>query len=122
MKPIVAVTLVAVAFASGAASGQSPLPKSGPIPAQGSVPANVFALPPAERFKAVDADGDGKVTKAEFKAVLNPEAQNSIERIWTNRDTNSDGWLTAAEMNTNGPGRGLPARPPAAPAAPAAAN
>jgi hypothetical protein len=96
----------------GAAVAQSPLPAEGPMPAQGEPPATVFALPPAERFKATDADGDGKVTKAEFKSVLNPVAQQSIERIWINRDTNKDGWLTAEEMNSNGPSRArLPTRP-----------
>ena len=117
----ICTALSAALFASGAAWAQSPLPKSGPLPAQGKPAATVFSLPPAERFKATDANADGKVSKDEFKAVLNPEAQKSIERIWLNRDTNTDGWLTAEEMNANGASR-LAARPPAAPgAAPAAA-
>jgi hypothetical protein len=95
----------------GAATAQSPLPAEGPMPAQAAPPPTVFALPPEERFKATDTDSDGKVTKAEFKAVLNPVAQQSIERIWINRDTNRDGWLTAEEMNSNGPARArLPPR------------
>jgi hypothetical protein len=120
MRCEIGTALVVALLASGAAWAQSPLPKSGPLPAQGKPPATVFSLPPAERFKATDVNADGKVTKEEFKAVLNPEAQKSIERIWLNRDTNTDGWLTAEEMNANGASR-LAARPPGAPAA-AAAN
>ena len=114
---------IAVVAISGAASAQSPLPKSGPLPAQGKPAATVFSLPPEERFKATDTNGDGKVTKAEFQAVLNPEAQRSIERIWLNRDTNQDGWLTAQEMNANGGGRTFGGGGQGAgQAAPAAAN
>lgn len=117
MRSMACSVLAGLAVFSGAALAQSPLPASGPLPAQAAPPQNVFALAPAERFRATDMDGDGKVTKAEFKAVLNPTAQMSIERIWANRDTNRDGWLRADEMNSNGASRrGLPQRP-AAPAA-----
>jgi len=95
------------------AFAQELLPKEGPMPMQGKPPPSVFQLPPAERFAATDANHDGKVTKAEFKTVLNPTAQQSIERIWLNRDTNNDGWLTEPEMNSNGPARAGFARPPA---------
>ena len=113
MRRTVCLALFISAAAMQAGEAQSPLPKSGPMPAQGAPPvaASVFALPPVERFKATDKDGDGKVTKEEFKAVIHRDAQGSIERIWLNRDTNGDGWLTAAEMNANGPARALPQRP-----------
>jgi hypothetical protein len=118
---VVVLPLLASAFFAAPAFAQELLPKEGPMPMQGKPPASVFQLPPAERFAATDANHDGKVTKAEFKAVLNPTAQQSIERIWVNRDTNSDGWLTEQEMNSNGPARAGFGRPPAAAgAAPAA--
>ena len=111
--------LLASAFLGAPAFAQELLPKEGPMPMQGKPPASVFQLPSAERFAATDADHDGKVTKAEFKAVLNPTAQQSIERIWINRDTNRDGWLTEQEMNANGPAR---SRGPGGGAAAAAAT
>ena len=115
MRAIVCLGFAATVCAT--ATAQELLPKEGPMPMQGKPTFTVFQLPPDERFKATDVDADGKVTKAEFKAVLNPTAQMSIERIWINRDTNKDGWLTAEEMNSNGPARSLPQRPPASPAA-----
>ena len=86
-------------------------------------------LGPAARFKAADANGDGKVTRSEFHATLNPDAQKYVSAIWRNRDKNGDGWLTQEEMTTNGPALrpgpsgttgpsgGDAARPPAASAA-----
>lgn len=118
---VVILPLLASACLCASAFAQELLPKEGPMPMQGKPPASVFQLSPAERFAATDTDHDGKVTKAEFKAVLNPTAQQSIERIWVNRDTNNDGWLTEQEMNANGPARvGGGARAAAAAAAIAA--
>ena len=117
----VILPLLASALLAAPAVAQELLPKEGPMPMQGKPPASVFQLPPAERFAATDTNHDSKVTKAEFKAVLNSTAQQSIERIWLNRDTNSDGWLTEQEMNSNGPARaGFGGRRPPAPAAGAA--
>jgi hypothetical protein len=117
----VILPLLASACLAAPAFAQELLPKEGPMPMQGKPPFSVFQLPPAERFAATDTDHDGKVTKAEFKAVLNPTAQQSIERIWVNRDTNNDGWLTEQEMNANGPSR-LGGRGQAAAAAAAGAG
>lgn len=120
------LTIATAFFALSAAPAfaQSPPPTTGPMPMQGKPPATAFSLPPDERFKAIDTDHDGKITKAEFKAVLNPEAQKSIERIWINRDTNTDGWLNQAELVANGGGRAggrAPLQPPAPGAGGAAA-
>ena len=73
--------------------------------APGFVPGGVFALPPAERYAAIDKNKDQKVTKDEYAAVLNSDAKPFIEAIWRNRDTNNDGWLTLEELVTNGPQR-----------------
>lgn len=61
----------------------------------------VFALPPEERFAAIDADSDGKITKAEYLAVLNPDAAPSINTIWRNRDRDENGWLDQEELTRN---------------------
>lgn len=74
--------------------------------------ANVFALSPKERYIATDANKDGKVDKAEFLAVIQPDAKPFIDAIWDNRDTDKNGWLTEAEMNANGGGRAGRGAPP----------
>lgn len=71
------------------------------------------AMEPAELFRKTDANSDGKVDKAEFRASLNKDAQAFAEAIWENRDANRDGFLTEAEMTLNGGGGGGRAAPPA---------
>jgi hypothetical protein len=70
-------------------------------------------LEPAELFRKTDANGDGKVDKAEFRTTLNKDAQPFVDAIWDNRDTNRDGFLSDAEMTLNGASGGGRAAPPA---------
>lgn len=68
----------------------------------GSLKTAPGVLGPAERFKAADSNSDGKVSKDEFAASLNPDARPYLNAIWVNRDSNKDGWLTQEEMTSNG--------------------
>lgn len=120
---IAALALIPAAALAQAEPAAAPAVKGAFAP--GFVPGGVFALPPAERYAAVDKNKDSKVTKDELAAVLNTDAKPFIESIWRNRDTNNDGWLTQDELVTNGPQRRLgppPGAAPVAPAAPAAVN
>jgi hypothetical protein len=89
------VLAAVVSIATGAAAQ-----RTGPIiGAENKTPG---VLGPAERFKASDVDGDGKVTKTEFAATLIADARPHLNAIWTNRDKNRDGWLSLEEMTSNG--------------------
>lgn len=98
--PLLFAAIAALA-ASGVAVAQQP-------------PGGVLALPPKERFEATDRNKDGKVSKDEFVAVIVPDARPYIDAIWDNRDTNKDGWLSEAEMNSNAGAGSRRGAPPAA--------
>lgn len=56
-------------------------------------------LTPAERFKRLDKDADGKLTKAEFVGhPKKPEARAQKEKQFAKLDRNADGVLTPEEM------------------------
>lgn len=50
-------------------------------------------------FAAMDANKDGKVTKAEFMASLSDDQKKIGERVFAARDANKDGVLTHDEVN-----------------------
>jgi hypothetical protein len=51
-------------------------------------------------FKPSDANGDGKLDKAEYKVLLTTlGAVNQLETLFPQRDTNKDGFVTAEEYN-----------------------
>ena len=52
-------------------------------------------------IKAVDTDGDGKVSKTEFSAILKSTISNSkvdADTLFSELDTNSDGNIDADEL------------------------
>lgn len=57
-----------------------------------------FAQQQFPDFDAMDANKDGRVTKAEFMAALNDEQKKIGERVFAARDANKDGVLTREEM------------------------
>ncbi len=93
MRIAMIVALAATAVA-GVAMAQPPAGGGGP----GGPP-----MDPAARFKAMDANGDGAVTKEEWRGP--PERFDAI-------DTNHDGKISAAEMAAapRGPRPGPPAQ------------
>jgi len=49
-------------------------------------------------FAAMDADGDGAVTLAEFTAFAQTRAATRAERMFTRVDADGDGMVTQAEI------------------------
>jgi len=90
---------VLATLAAGVAGAQPP---RRPLVIIGSNTNAPGVLGPQARFDAADTDRDGKVTKAEFAATLNPDARTYLNAIWANRDKSRDGWLTLEEMTGNG--------------------
>lgn len=90
MKTFILPTLALLAL-GGAALAQNAPPQSGNRQAQSS----------EERFKQYDANSDGKVTLAEYKATRSGtrtgETQASREERFKTGDTNKDGSLSLAE-------------------------
>jgi len=78
------------------------------------IAAPAFAQPPAggrgmlPTFEAMDANKDGKVTKAELTTALPEQAKQFADRIFDSRDANKDGAITKAE-NDAAPAMGRPA-------------
>lgn len=91
---IAIIAAMAVTAVAGAALAQPPAggPRGG--------------MDPAARFKAMDANNDGAVTKDEWKGP--PERFDAI-------DANHDGKITAEEMAAAPRGGGGGGRPPAPP-------
>ncbi len=50
-------------------------------------------------FDTMDANHDGRVTRAEFMASLNDDQKSLGERVFAARDLNKDGVLTRDEVN-----------------------
>ncbi|MDX1944578.1 MAG: EF-hand domain-containing protein [Pirellulaceae bacterium] len=53
---------------------------------------------PAETFKKLDADKDGKVSLAEFKGKREGDKATKAEETFKKKDKNSDGFLTLEEF------------------------
>ncbi|WP_417912865.1 RNA polymerase subunit sigma-70 [Candidatus Electronema sp. TJ] len=51
-----------------------------------------------QRFAELDADKDGKVTLTEFLSVQHPRGSDFAKQMFTSKDANGDGALTAAEF------------------------
>jgi hypothetical protein len=51
-----------------------------------------------ERFAALDTNGDGVVTFAEFMAVSHPRGDDQAEAMFKSKDANGDEVLTQAEF------------------------
>ena len=105
LSALVLIPAAALAQAAAQPAAQPAAAPTGPelkgAFAPGFVPGGVFALPPAERFKAIDKNHDGRISKDEYQAVLNSDARPYIDSIFANRDTNKDGWLNETELNAN---------------------
>jgi Ca2+-binding EF-hand superfamily protein len=56
------------------------------------------AADPAETFKKLDKDSDGKVSLAEFKGKREGDKATKAEEQFKKRDKNSDGFLTLEEF------------------------
>lgn len=63
----------------------------------------------ADRFKALDADGNGQVKRAEFPAALEAAREKARQErelaLFDKMDTNKDGVVTAAEFAAFKPAR-----------------
>ena len=58
---------------------------------------------PAEIFKKLDANGDGKVSLEEFKAgPAGKKDPAKAEEIFKKKDTNGDGFLSLEEFSAHG--------------------
>ena len=57
-------------------------------------------------FEQVDADKDGKISLAEFKAAYEKLPADKAEEIFKHKDKNSDGSLSPEEYNTHGDHKG----------------
>ncbi len=57
-------------------------------------------------FAAMDADGDGAVTLAEFTAFAQTRAATRAERMFTRVDADGDGMVTLAEIEAAREARG----------------
>jgi Ca2+-binding EF-hand superfamily protein len=72
------------------------------------------------RFKKIDSDGDGKITKSEMSASQPQDGKGpSVDDIFSKVDTNQDGVIDDSEdqtafqqMQANGPGGPPPGGPP----------
>lgn len=64
----------------------------------------------ADHFKRLDKDGDGKVTRTEFPAVMEAareqQKQEHMLAMFDQMDTNKDGTVTQAEFDAFKPPRG----------------
>jgi len=98
----VLLAAVALACAASAPIGAQAQQGRRPVVIIGSNTNAPGVLGPQARFEAADTDKDGKVTKAELAASLNPDARKYVNYVWTNRDKNRDGWLSQDELTTNG--------------------
>jgi Ca2+-binding EF-hand superfamily protein len=59
-----------------------------------------------DRFKAMDTDGDGFVSKEEFFKAPHKMQGANVEQVFSARDTDGDGKLTADEFcSVRGQGR-----------------
>lgn len=108
----------AIAFGLGAgASAQTGPGTKGPNPGErfrtqmferldadkdGKITKAEFGASYAERFKAADKDGDGVLTKEEFAAFGDQRRGAFVDRIFTRLDKNNDGKLTADEAAYRG--------------------
>jgi Ca2+-binding EF-hand superfamily protein len=71
------------------------------------------AQTPEERaaaFDKADANKDGKLDKAEFKATLPEAMQANADMAFDRRDADKDGFVSKAEFTAAGGRRGPPAQ------------
>lgn len=101
MKTVIVMAVVAVVF------GARAFANCGTCEKHEGAAKTVQAKDGGDRFKAIDTDGDGKVSKAEYAAAgekrakaANREAptQEAIDKRFAAADANSDGFLTKEEM------------------------
>lgn len=90
------LTLLAVAACAAGDAGAPPLPGLNP----GQRPPGPF---PEEMFKAADADGDGKVTLAEFTAQAEKRRHEERSKMFAVLDVNHDGSISKDEFLADPP-------------------
>ena len=82
------------------------LPPPPPPPAAADGASKPPAIPPAQRakleakFKEMDEDGNGQLTKAEVAdALLLEEGDEVMEKLWAKADADGDGQITFEEFS-----------------------
>lgn len=97
-------TCMAILMAAGMAAAVSS--STWAEPPAGGGPRALHRGQPGERMKAMDKDGDGKVTWDEFKAYHDAHLRERFDAL----DTNKDGVLSRDDMQGRGPRAGTPPR------------
>lgn len=109
------LTTIVAALALGSlafAADEKPAPPPGAPPAEGDKKpgrpgGDRPRMNPEEAFKKIDADSDGSVTLAEFKASpMGKRDESKVEERYSKLDANSDGKVTLEEFKAGRPPRG----------------
>ena len=87
-------------FVAGAAHAQMWAPNPD-LNKDGKVTLSEFQQTQANGILRLDADKDGKITRAEAKPLADraPNGAAMVDRIWSRLDANKDGVITRAEID-----------------------
>ncbi len=87
-------------FVAGAAHAQMWVPNPD-LNKDGKVTLSEFQQTQANGILRLDADKDGKITRAEAKPLADraPNGAAMVDRIWSRLDANKDGVITRAEID-----------------------
>ena len=98
MKHVVLASVMT--FVAGAAQAQMWAPNPD-LNKDGKVTLSEFQQTQANGILRLDADKDGKITRAEAKPLADraPNGTSMVDRIWTRLDANKDGVITRAEID-----------------------
>ena len=98
MKHVVLASVMT--FVAGAAQAQMWAPNPD-LNKDGKVTLSEFQQTQANGILRLDADKDGKITRAEAKSLADraPNGAAMVDRIWSRLDANKDGVITRAEID-----------------------
>jgi Ca2+-binding EF-hand superfamily protein len=100
LKKLVLVAALSLAASQAAAAGVAGGRLKADADGDGKVSAAEFQAASSQRLMAADINGDGKISKAEFEAMAaaRPGGAGRAAMFWSSLDADDDGFLSKAEI------------------------